>query len=118
MLRAITSILWVFVTLAFGFEAVAQPCDLRMQMQAKTALTTMSDMPCHDGMMMASETAPQDAPEHQKETCCCAALLTNAVTFERVKLQQPSPGISVWAVPLPDSANSISIEYEPPPPRA
>ncbi len=116
MLRFMTAILWVFVTLAFGFDVVAEPCNLRIQVG--TAQTATSDMPCHEGMMMSSEVEMPDAPEHQSESCCCAALLTNAFMFERVRLERPAPGISTWATPLPETANSISIEYEPPPPRA
>ncbi len=116
MLQFLTPVLWVFVTLVFGLDAVAQPCDLRMQVEAEQ--TSMSDMPCHEGVTMASEMDMPDAPDHQKDTCCCAALLTNAVTFERIEVQQPSMGISVWSAPLPDNAYSVSIEYEPPPPRA
>lgn len=116
MLRFLTPVLWVFVTLVFGLDAVAQPCDLRMQ--AETEQTSMSDMPCHDGMMMRSEMEMPDAPEHQKETCCCAALLTNALTFDSASIDKPWFGIMAWATPLPDTAHSVSIEYEPPPPRA
>ncbi|MEP1144962.1 MAG: hypothetical protein ABJH52_14680 [Henriciella sp.] len=78
----------------------------------------MSEMPCHDGMTMGSETELPKVPEHQKETCCCAGLLTNAVTLDGVSFDRPPVGITVWAAALPDNANSISIEYEPPPPRA
>ncbi|MEL7547431.1 MAG: hypothetical protein AAGJ84_12325 [Pseudomonadota bacterium] len=116
MMRFLAPVLWIFVTLAFGFDAVAEPCDLRMQVTAEQP--SMNEMPCHDGMMMGSETETPDAPGHQKETCCCAALLTNAITFAQVGSDQPAPGLSLWASPLPDHATSISIEYEPPPPRA
>nr|WP_070960595.1 hypothetical protein [Hyphomonas sp. Mor2] len=125
MLRAITSVLWFIAALALGFEAVAQPCDLRAEMTAGPAHEMMADMPCHDGMMMPEMTdtaehhAPgQDMPRHDSPACCCAALLGNGVTSDPVSLSQPVPGLTLWAMPLPDTANSILLEYEPPPPRA
>lgn len=117
-MRMFTSLLWVLVTLAFGFDAVAQPCDLRAQATAEMHHAADEAMPCHDGMMMAEPTAPNDQPEHQKDTCCCAALLTNIVTVESVDLTQPLPGLVAWTSPLPDALRSIDSEYEPPPPRA
>ena len=104
--------------LAFGFDAVAQPCEL--QAQASTEMHhDMSDaMPCHDSMMLAEDKMPTDGQDHQADTCCCAAMLTNVVAVHGVDLTQPLPGITVWASPLPDSANSVEFEYEPPPPRA
>lgn len=118
MFRMLTSMLWVFVMLVFGFDAVAQPCDLRLELQSQSAQTVMADMPCHQGMAMNQDTQPSQSPEHQSDTCCCAALLTNIVALDQASLDQPAPGISAWAVPLPDTANSVSFEYEPPPPRA
>lgn len=122
MLRALTSALWLIAALALGFEAVAQPCDLRAEMTAAPTHEMMAEMPCHDGMKMP-EMATQDAPDHNRPShdnpaCCCAALLGNGVTAEAPHLSQPVPGLTLWAMPLPDSANSILIEYEPPPPRA
>lgn len=110
--------LWVFVTLAFSFDAVAQPCDLRLESQSHTVQEVVTDMPCHMGMALSEETEAPDAPDHQSDTCCCAALLTNIVALDPARLDQPAPGIRVWAVPLPDTANSVSFEYEPPPPRS
>ena len=125
MLRALTSALWLIAALALGFEAVAQPCDLRAEMTAGSAHEAMADMPCHDGMMMPAmhETVAPDMPEHSMPghdipACCCAALLGNGVTADAADLRQPVPGLTLWALPLPDSANSILLEYEPPPPRA
>lgn len=125
MLRALTSMLWLIAALALGFEAVAQPCDLRAEMMSAPAHEAMADMPCHDGMMMAAEPrAPaHDIPDPQMPdddapACCCAALLGNGVTTDAPHLGQPVPGLTLWATPLPDTANSILLEYEPPPPRA
>ena len=125
MLRAFTSALWLIAALALGFEAVAQPCEMRAEMTAGPAHQMMADMPCHDGMMMPemSETATPDMPDHEtpghdNPACCCAALLGNGVTADAPRVSQPVPGLTLWAMPLPDSANSILLEYEPPPPRA
>ncbi len=117
MLRALTSGLWLIAALALGFEAVAQPCDLRADLETPAAHEMMADMPCHD-MMMATE-PHKDAPSHHEtQTCCCAALLGNGVTTDAPELSQPLPGLTLWAIPMPDTANSILLEYEPPPPRA
>lgn len=119
MLRAATSFLWLIAALALGFEAVAQPCDLKASMETPAAHEMMSDMPCHDHMMIAE--AADEAPpqhEHDTQTCCCAALLGNGVTTNAPSLSQPIPGLTLWAIPMPDMANSILLEYEPPPPRA
>ena len=120
MLRAFTSVLWLIAALALGFEAVAEPCDLRAEMNTHVAHEQVADMPCHDGMRMEGHhTSPEhEMPSHDGKTCCCAALLGNGVTAEAPDLDQPVPGLSLWATPLPDSANSILLEYEPPPPRA
>jgi|GEM_PF-2880146 len=126
MLRAFTSMLWLIAALALGFEAVAQPCDLRAEMMSATTHTdAMADMPCHESMMMSAMTdtaAPEmpdhEHPSHDAPACCCAALLGNGVTAEAPHLGQPVPGLTLWAMPLPDTANSILLEYEPPPPRA
>lgn len=121
MLRALTSMLWLIAALALGFEAVAQPCDLRAEMMSAPAHEAMSDMPCHDGMMMAEPDTPMpghEMPDHDTPACCCAALLGNGVTTDAPSLSQPVPGLTLWATPLPDTANSILLEYEPPPPRA
>ena len=119
-MRFIASALWVFVTLAFAFDAVAEPCDLRLKFE--TEQTATSEMPCHDdmgmGIVVSSESDSPHAPEHHEDTCCCAALLTNAVAIGRMEMQQPIPGLSVWASPLPETARSVTFEYEPPPPRA
>lgn len=120
MLRALTSMLWLIAALALGFEAVAQPCDLRAELTAP-AHEMMADMPCHDGMMMAEPAAEMpghDMPSHDNPACCCAALLGNGVTTDAPRLSQPVPGLTLWATPLPDNANSILLDYEPPPPRA
>jgi len=118
MLRALTSALWLIAALALGFEAVAQPCE----MNTATPHDITSDMPCHDDMMVMTEAEapmPQhDMPSHESPICCCAALLGNGVTADAPEMSQPVPGLTLWAMPMPDSANSILLEYEPPPPRA
>jgi len=116
MLRAVTSVLWLIAALALGFEAVAQPCE----MAPSTTQIATSDMPCHDGMVTNIDApAPQDnMPSHDAPICCCAALLGNGVTADAPELNQPVPGLTLWAIPLPDTAKSILLEYEPPPPRA
>ena len=45
MLRAFTSVLWIIAALALGFEAVAQPCDLRAEITAVPSQEMMADMP-------------------------------------------------------------------------
>lgn len=119
MLRAFTSVLWLIAALALGFEAVAQPCDLRAEMATGPTHEMVNDMPCHDGtaMQASHQTADHEMPSHEGQTCCCAALLGNGVTTEAPDLNQPVPGLTLWAMPLTDSANSILLEYEPPPPR-
>ena len=77
----------------------------------------MADMPCHDDMGMPT-TTPDDMPEHGDPACCCAALLGNGVTTDAPEIGQPIPGLTLWATPMPDNANSIFLEFEPPPPRA
>jgi len=118
MLRALTSALWLIAALALGFEAVAQPCE----MNAAPMQNMTSEMPCHDDMMAMAETEapmPQhDMPNHETPICCCAALLGNGVTADAPEMSQPVPGLTLWAMPMPVSANSILLEYEPPPPRA
>ena len=111
---------WLTAALALGFEAVAEPCDLRAEMATQGTHNQATDMPCHDEMMMETGHAAPDhqAPSHDGKTCCCAALLGNGVTTKAPNLGQPVPGLTLWAAPLPDSANSILLEYEPPPPRA
>ncbi|MEL7108059.1 MAG: hypothetical protein AAGJ68_02380 [Pseudomonadota bacterium] len=117
MIRLLTSCLWLIAALALGFESVAQPCDLQAEMQTEHAHDQMSDMPCHDGMMM-DHGHEQQMPEHESSTCCCAALLGNGMTPLAPELQQPVPSLMAWITPLPDSANSILPEHDPPPPRA
>jgi hypothetical protein len=117
MIRAFTSILWIIASLALGFEAMAQPCDMRAQMQASAEHHVMADMPCDDHMMMPISDE-EDAPDHQKMACCCAALLGNGVMEHPVHITQPIPGITMWAAPLPVIALSHLPEFEPPPPRA
>ena len=116
-MRILTSIIWVFITMAFGFEAMASPCDLRMQTEIEVEHVHHEAMPCHDGMEMPASSNPEEAPEHHSETCCCAALLTNISLIEAAELDQPLPGIMAWTIPLPDHAASIPFEYDPPPPR-
>lgn len=121
MLRAMTSMLWIIAALALGFEAVAQPCELRAEITEPAAHVAMADMPCHDGMVMAQDTPSMPDhhdQKHDRQACCCAALLGNGVTANAPDLSQPIPGLILWATPLPDTAQSILLEYEPPPPRA
>lgn len=117
MLRALTSLLWFISALALGFEAVAQPCDLRGDMMEMSHAQMSSDMPCHEGMTMAAETEPEQPQHEQSPSCCCAALLGNGVMVEPLELARPALGITLWAAPLPQSGSSIFVEYEPPPPR-
>lgn len=117
-MRLLTSLLWVLVTLAFAYDAVAQPCDPRAQAGSEMHPAADDAMPCHDGMMTADPAAPNDPPEHQSDACCCAALLTNIVAVDPVDLAQPLPGLVAWTSPLPDALRSIESDYEPPPPRA
>lgn len=117
-MRLLTSFIWVFVTLAFGLDAVAQPCDLRADVRSEMHTMSAAEMPCHDAMEQAEPADPAGHSEHQQDICCCAALLTNIVVLSAVDLDQPLPGMTSWATPLPDNANSIPFEYEPPPPRA
>lgn len=118
MLRFLTPVLLAFVTIVFGLDAVAQPCDLRMTLQVEASQEAMMEMPCHEGIMAGTETNQPNTPDPHEETCCCAALLTNAVTVDHMSLAHPLPGLTLWAMPLPDKAFSLSIEDEPPPPRA
>ena len=121
MLRTLTSLLWIIAALALGFEAMAQPCDMRSDMEAAPHHEMMADMPCHDMMIdeaSADHEQPERMPAHSSQACCCAALLGNGVTANAPELNQPVPGLTLWATPIPDSATSILFEYEPPPPRA
>jgi hypothetical protein len=117
MIRSLTSMLWLIAALALGFEAMAQPCDMRADMQATSGHEMMADMPCHDGMMMPTPDNDQ-APKHHDMSCCCAALLGNGVTVAAIEVTQPTPGLTQWSTPLPDSALSYLAEFDPPPPRA
>ncbi|MHA7859703.1 MAG: hypothetical protein ACX94D_16585 [Henriciella sp.] len=117
MLRAFTSMLWLIAALSLGFEAVAQPCNVAASLTTSAQPMMSSDMPCHDDMVAAHH-APEEAPAHDSQACCCAALLGNGVTTDAPDLKQPIPGLTLWATPMPDTATSILLEYEPPPPRA
>ena len=117
MLRALTSFFWLIAALALGFESVAQPCELAAEMQAPSHTMMSSEMPCHDDMA-AMHHSPEELPEHNSHACCCAALLGNGVTTSAPELSQPIPVLTDWAAPLPDFAQSIFLEFEPPPPRA
>ena len=117
-MRVISSLLWLFVTLAFAFDAVAEPCELRAEVSATAQHVSAEGMPCHDMNMTAEKKTHPEAPGHHSDTCCCAALLTTVIGFERSELKQPLPAILAWNAPLNDRAESLPIEYEPPPPRA
>lgn len=117
MLRALTSVFWLIAALSLGFESVAQPCEIISELDASTHHETHSEMPCHDDMVSVHH-VPDDVPEHQNQACCCAALLGNGVETAAPELKQPLPELMIWATPMPDSAMSILLEYEPPPPRA
>jgi len=117
-MRVISSLLWLFVTLAFAFDAVGEPCELRADYSAKAHHVAADEMPCHDMMMTSEKETHHEAPDHHADTCCCAALLTTVIGFERSELKQPLPGILAWTAPLNDRAESLQFEYEPPPPRA
>ena len=117
MTRALTSVFWLFAALALGFETVAEPCELAAELQMTSEAAMSHDMPCHDDMP-AHAPAPDEMPEHSAQTCCCAALLSNGVAAIAPELSQPIPVLTNWAAPLPDFAQSIFIEFEPPPPRA
>ncbi|MEM7327184.1 MAG: hypothetical protein AAF437_00515 [Pseudomonadota bacterium] len=117
MLRAFTSLLWIIAALALGFEAVAQPCDMSPERPMPTTHEMMSDMPCHDHKLPAQGT-DETPPHHDTQSCCCTALLGNGVTTDAPTLSQPIPGMTLWAIPMPDAANSILLEHDPPPPRA
>ena len=117
-MRVLTSTLWVLVIFAFGFDAVAQPCELRAQTIPDAQHEMTDAMPCHEGMMMTAPSDPMEHQDHDADTCCCVALLTNVVVMTGVDLSQPLPGMTLWAAPNPDNANSVEFEYEPPPPRA
>ncbi|MEM1148300.1 MAG: hypothetical protein AAGH49_10945 [Pseudomonadota bacterium] len=116
VIRALTSALWLIAALALGFDAMAQPCNLNAQVETAMSHEMMSDMPCHDHMDM-TDRAPNDQPQHDMQACCCAALLGNGVTTTAPAVSQPTPGLSLWASPLPVLATSISLDDEPPPPR-
>ena len=117
MLRALTSFFWLVAALSLGFEAVAQTCEIVSELQASAHHEMQSDMPCHDDMVSMHH-APDEAPEHQSQACCCAALLGNGVATTAPELKQPVPELISWATPMPDNAMSVLLEYEPPPPRA
>lgn len=117
MLRALTSLLWLIAALALGFESVAQPCELAAELSSQPHAMMSSEMPCHDDMA-AMQHDPEELPEHRQQACCCAALLGNGVTTSTTELSQPIPVMTDWAAPLPDFAQSIFLEFEPPPPRA
>ncbi|MEL6665709.1 MAG: hypothetical protein AAFQ24_06205 [Pseudomonadota bacterium] len=117
MLRALTSVLWLIAALALGFESVAQPCEIASKMDVSAPHEMHAEMPCHDDMAPAHDTS-DEMPEHQSHACCCAALLGNGVETAAPELNQPLPELLIWATPMSDSAMSILLEYEPPPPRA
>ncbi len=112
-----TSLMWLCVAVVFSFDAVAQPCDVRDNLLSQAEIVSMEDMPCHEGMDMAMDDTNGDMPM-QADTCCCAALLTNVSNFAYADVAGPLPVVLAWADPLPENADSVSFEYEPPPPRA
>ncbi|MEP1144690.1 MAG: hypothetical protein ABJH52_13295 [Henriciella sp.] len=117
MLRTVTSFLWLIAALALGFEAMAQPCAIQVDLGATSHHEMMADMPCHDEMIAMID-QEQNQPEHGEPACCCAALLGNGVHADAPALDQPVPYLTTWATPMPENANSIFLEFEPPPPRA
>ena len=117
MLRAITSFLWLIAALSLGFEAVAQPCETASKKDISAHHEMHGEMPCHDEMGPMHH-ALDETPEHQSNACCCAALLGNGVETDATELNQPLPELLIWETPMPDSAMSIPLEHEPPPPRA
>lgn len=116
-MRALTSLLWLISALALGFEAVAEPCELAAELRSPSQAMMSSEMPCHDDMA-AMHHGPEELPEHNEQACCCAALLGNGVTTSAPELSQPIPVLTNWTAPLPDIAQSVFLEFEPPPPRA
>lgn len=117
-MRVISSLLWLFVTLAFAFDAVADPCELRADVLAIAHHVSAEEMPCHDMKMTAEKETHHETPGHHADSCCCAALLTTVIGFERSDLKEPLSDILAWTAPLNDRAESLPFEYEPPPPRA
>lgn len=117
-MQMVTSFLWVLVSLAFAFDAVAEPCSVRADLMAETQHVSAAEMPCHEMMTTVDMAEDHDQQEHQTDTCCCAALLTTIASPDHADLKQPLPGIQAWTVPLNDRAQSLLFEYEPPPPRA
>lgn len=117
MVRALTSCLWIIAALALGFESVAQPCEMTPAAHVQSQPMMASEMPCHDDMADMHHSPDDEMPQHTSQTCCCAALLGNLVSPATPQLTQPVPVLTNWASPLPDFANSIFLEFEPPPPR-
>lgn len=117
MMRVLTTLLWLCVALVFSFDAVAQPCDVRDELMSHHEAPMAEAMPCHAGMEMPADQMDEEVPQ-QGESCCCAALLPHSATLNHADLSTPLSAVLVWAEPLPEHADSISFEYEPPPPRA
>ena len=107
--------LWVISAFALSLEAGASPCEV-MPEKPTQHHELQADMPCHDQMVMAVE-HEHEAPDHETQACCCAALLGNGIATEKPTLTRPYQGLTAWVAPLPDSALSIFLEEDPPPPR-
>lgn len=117
-MQMVTSLLWVLISLAFAFDAVAEPCSVRANLMTEMQHVSAEEMPCHEMMPAVDMAEDHDQSQHHTDTCCCAALLTTIASPDYADLKQPLPGILAWTVPLNDRAQSLPFEYEPPPPRA
>ena len=111
--RRLLTGLAVWLVAALGVTASATPC---LHGEAAPA-TAHSDMACHD------RTAPGDAADDGDQRtpaladeCCCAALLTAALTPETAGGVRLSPPVATPILSV--DAASLAHGPEPPPPRA
>ena len=95
MSRVLIALIWMAVTLAFAFDAVAEPCA--------------------SGMSQGGAPA---APEPASEPCCCLANLSQVLILNPPVVSDLRAKRQTWNAPLTDPLTGILIDFEPPPPRA
>ena len=120
MVRTLAPIIWLFSIFALSFNAAAQPCEFRMELQAQESDMASADMPCHGHEAVEKSTkSDKSLPRHPaNDSCCCAVLINTALCLSTITIEEPIAQTVQWTHPLPESASSIDLEYEPPPPRA
>ena len=118
MSRVLTALIWMAVTLAFAFDAVAEPCASRHGHEPAHDAASAQEMPCHGEMTGMSQGGAPAAPEPASEPCCCLANLSQVLILNPPDVSDLRAKRQAWNAPLTDPLTGILIDFEPPPPRA